>query len=65
MHNKILVGTWAVACSSMSMFTLLPAIKTENTNMMYVLFSVTTICVSHMRLGQLLVWVCFNAVVVR
>ena len=36
MHNKILAVTWAVACSSMSMFTLLPAIKTENMNMMYV-----------------------------
>ncbi|KAL9076581.1 MAG: hypothetical protein Q9161_000913 [Pseudevernia consocians] len=33
MHNKILVGTWAVACSSMSIFTLLPAIKIENINM--------------------------------
>lgn len=38
MHNKILVTTWAVACSSMSIFTLLPAIKTENISMMYVLF---------------------------
>lgn len=37
MHNKILVGTWAAACSSMSIFTLLPAIKTENINMMCVL----------------------------
>ena len=38
MQRKILAGTWAVACSSMSMFTLLPAIKTENISMMYVLF---------------------------
>ena len=37
MHKKILIGTWAVACQSMSVFTLLPAIKTENVNMMYVL----------------------------
>ena len=39
MHNKILAATWVVACSSMSIFTLLPAIKTEDVNMMYVLFS--------------------------
>ena len=38
MHNKTLVATWAVACQSMSVFTLLPAIKTENIIMMYVLF---------------------------
>ena len=37
LHRKILIGTWAVACQSMSVFTLLPAIKTENINMMYVL----------------------------
>lgn len=36
MHNKILIGTWAVACSSMSVFTLLPAIKTENINMILI-----------------------------
>lgn len=43
MHNKILIGTWTVACSSMSIFTLLPAIKTENINMMYVSIPATLI----------------------
>lgn len=31
--NKILFGTWNVACLCMSVFTLLPALKTENTNL--------------------------------
>ncbi|KAL8829283.1 MAG: hypothetical protein Q9170_006245, partial [Blastenia crenularia] len=31
-HNKILIATWFVACQSMSIFTLLPVVKTENTS---------------------------------
>ncbi len=34
MHNKGLIATWAVACQSMSVFTLLPALKVENINVM-------------------------------
>ncbi|KAL9103172.1 MAG: hypothetical protein Q9163_001777 [Psora crenata] len=30
--DKVLVATWSVACTSMSIFTLLPAIKVENSN---------------------------------
>lgn len=33
-RNKILIATWLVACQSMSLFTLLPVIKTENINVM-------------------------------
>ncbi|KAL8999388.1 MAG: hypothetical protein Q9188_005892, partial [Gyalolechia gomerana] len=29
-HNKVLTATWFVACQSMSIFTLLPVVKTEN-----------------------------------
>ena len=62
MHNSILVGTWAVACSSMSIFTLLPAIKTEDVNMMYVLLigyhEISRIC-----LEGLSVYLRFNAVI--
>ena len=54
MHNKILVGTWAVACSSMSAFTLLPAIKTENITMMYVLPWASLMCGSYVHLNSLL-----------
>lgn len=32
--NKALVGTWALACLSMSVFTLLPAIKVESISLM-------------------------------
>lgn len=32
-HNWILVGTWALSCASMSIFTLLPAIKIEDANL--------------------------------
>ncbi|KAF2763063.1 PigN-domain-containing protein [Pseudovirgaria hyperparasitica] len=31
--NKVLVATWALACGSMSLFTLLPANKVENLNL--------------------------------
>ena len=31
--NWILCGTWALGCSAMSVFTLLPAIKIENDNL--------------------------------
>ncbi|KAL8941845.1 MAG: hypothetical protein Q9211_001653 [Gyalolechia sp. 1 TL-2023] len=31
-HNKVLIATWFVACQSMSIFTLLPVVKTENVN---------------------------------
>ena len=34
MQNQILVATWAIACQSMSIFTLLNAIKVENSNLM-------------------------------
>jgi len=34
MKRKVLVATWAVACLSMSIFTLLPAVKVENVDMM-------------------------------
>ena len=38
MHNKLLIATWAVACFSMSIFTLLPVIKVENISVMSVPF---------------------------
>lgn len=34
MHRRILVATWIAACLSMSIFTLLPAIKVENIHVM-------------------------------
>ena len=34
--NKVLIATWVVACLCMGIFTLLPAMKTESTNLMYV-----------------------------
>lgn len=34
MQNRILIATWFVACQSMSIFTLLNAIKVENSNLM-------------------------------
>jgi len=37
--NKELVGTWVVACIAMSSFTLLPAMKVEDVNLMYVYHS--------------------------
>jgi phosphatidylinositol glycan class N len=36
-ENKFLVGTWMAICVVMSGFTLLPANKVEDLNMMYVL----------------------------
>ena len=33
-RNKVLLATWMVACFSMSSFTMLPAIKVENTTTM-------------------------------
>jgi phosphatidylinositol glycan class N len=35
-ENVLLCATWALACAAMSVFTLLPAIKVEDSNMMYV-----------------------------
>jgi phosphatidylinositol glycan class N len=32
-QNRIVSATWAVACASMSVFTMLPAIKTEDTGL--------------------------------
>ena len=32
--DKVLVVTWAVACQAMSLFTLLDAIKVEDSSMM-------------------------------
>jgi len=32
--NKELVGTWIIACLAMSSFTLLPAMKIEDLNLM-------------------------------
>lgn len=32
--NLIISVTWALACAAMSLFTLLPAIKVESTNLM-------------------------------
>ncbi|KAL8818235.1 MAG: hypothetical protein Q9191_007984, partial [Dirinaria sp. TL-2023a] len=32
-NNKILIATWTVACQCMSVFTLLPVIKIESTNL--------------------------------
>jgi phosphatidylinositol glycan class N len=34
-QNTVLSATWAVGCSLMSTFTLLPVIKVENINTMY------------------------------
>lgn len=34
--NKLLILSWLVACLSMSIFTLLPVIKVENTFQMWV-----------------------------
>jgi phosphatidylinositol glycan class N len=42
--NKLLVGTWAVACGLMSLFTLLPVVKTEHADTMYVLSSSLSTC---------------------
>lgn len=36
-ENKFLAGTWMVVCVLMSGFTLLPAVKVEDVNLMYVL----------------------------
>lgn len=36
-HNAILSAVWAASCLGMSVFTLLPANKTENIDLMYVL----------------------------
>ena len=36
-ENKFVAGTWMVACIVMSGFTLLPAMKVEDLNLMYVL----------------------------
>jgi phosphatidylinositol glycan class N len=33
-QNKMLVGTWAISCLTMSTFTLLPALKIEDVNLM-------------------------------
>lgn len=35
-RNKLLVTTWAVGCALLSIFTLLPVIKTEDSDTMYV-----------------------------
>jgi phosphatidylinositol glycan class N len=35
-ENSLLVATWSLSCASMSLFTLLPANKVENTSLMYV-----------------------------
>jgi len=40
-ENWLLVVTWVLSCASMSIFTLLPAIKVESTNLMYVVPSHT------------------------
>jgi phosphatidylinositol glycan class N len=34
--NKALTATWAVSCATMSTFTLLPAMKVEDIDLMYV-----------------------------
>ncbi|KAI4101460.1 MAG: hypothetical protein L6R37_004935 [Teloschistes peruensis] len=34
--NKLLIATWFVACQSMSVFTLLPVVKTENINVILI-----------------------------
>ena len=34
--NWVISATWALACASMSVFTMLPAIKVEDTRLMYV-----------------------------
>lgn len=36
-NNKELVATWTLSCAAMSSFTLLPAMKTEDINLMYVI----------------------------
>jgi len=36
-RNLLICVTWALACAAMSVFTLLPAIKVENANLMYVM----------------------------
>jgi phosphatidylinositol glycan class N len=38
-ENTLLAGTWVVSCVVMSGFTLLPANKVEDLNLMYVLLS--------------------------
>lgn len=35
-NNLLVSATWALACAAMSIFTLLPAIKVEDPNLMYV-----------------------------
>lgn len=65
-RNKILIATWFVACQSMSIFTLLPVVKTENISvillggflmasvgLLYLLFEKTILSASSKATSQL------------